>query len=514
MTAAIYLRVSTQEQANKNNEVEGYSIPAQRRACQQKARSLKAFDIEEYADRGASARSDDRPELQRLLQDLRAGKKFDYVIVHKVDRLARNLYDDVTIGLAIERAGATLVSVTETIDDTPQGRLMHGFMAVLAEYYSRNLATEALKGCTEKARRGGTPFKAPMGYHNIIKHHDGREIRTVVVDPMRAPLITWAFTQYATGQYSIQALSKAIVKRGFKPWRPGRQFGTSAMHRILTNRYYAGYVVYNGKEYRGRHKALVSPRVFAAVQAVIDSHRVGGNKSWIHDFYLTGSIYCGRCEDRMGYTLAKQKYGYFYCPKRKETGCTQRHLPTGLVEEAVSDCHRTVHMKDADQEQLVERLRAELLSEAQVVRASVAYQRRRKQRLTDQRARALQAYYDGVITTEQLQRDQDRLGGELGATETLLKEATERLKVVAKQHDAVIGSARDLNIAALYRKAQPLIQRYLNQALFSRIYVDNQAPPRQRQGKGKAHDVRVVRVQLRDNLNVERLVQALLALAV
>jgi site-specific DNA recombinase len=86
-TAVIYVRVSTKEQAERDGDAEGYSIPAQREACKRKAASLDAAVIEEFADRGESARTADRPELQRLL-DFVIDNDVTYVIVHKIDRLA------------------------------------------------------------------------------------------------------------------------------------------------------------------------------------------------------------------------------------------------------------------------------------------------------------------------------------------------------------------------------------------------------------------------------------------
>ena len=110
-----------------------------------------------------------------------------YVIVHKVDRLARNRADDVAIVMAIRQSGATLVSVSENIDETPSGLLLHGIMSSIAEFYSANLGLEVKKGTTEKAKRGGTPFRAPIGYVNVREIIDGREIRTIAVDPDRGP---------------------------------------------------------------------------------------------------------------------------------------------------------------------------------------------------------------------------------------------------------------------------------------------------------------------------------------
>src|SRR5699024_350128 len=120
--------------------------------------------------------------------------KVAYCIVHKVDRLARNRADDVTIHLALQQAGAMLVSATENIDETPSGMLLHGIMSTIAAFYSRNLATELTKGMTQKAIGGGTLDKAPIGYLIARTRDDqGREVRTVELDPERAPLIEWAF---------------------------------------------------------------------------------------------------------------------------------------------------------------------------------------------------------------------------------------------------------------------------------------------------------------------------------
>lgn len=112
---------------------------------------------------GESARTADRPGLQELLAYLMTNQ-VDFVFVHKIDRLARNRFDDIEITMAIRKSGAQLVSVTENIDETPSGMLMHGIMSSIAEFYSRNLASEVKKGMRQKVRSGGTPGKTPLGY--------------------------------------------------------------------------------------------------------------------------------------------------------------------------------------------------------------------------------------------------------------------------------------------------------------------------------------------------------------
>ena len=147
-------------------EVEGFSIPTQRVACLRKAESLGAVVEEEFVDRGESAKTANRPELMNMLHYLRK-HAVQYVIVHKVDRLARSRADDVAITMEIENSGATLVSCSENIDETPSGLLLHGIMSSIAEFYSRNLANEVIKGLEQKVQKGGTVHRAPAGYSHV-----------------------------------------------------------------------------------------------------------------------------------------------------------------------------------------------------------------------------------------------------------------------------------------------------------------------------------------------------------
>lgn len=153
-----------------------------------------------------------------------------FVIVQKIDRLARNRGDDPTISDRIRATGARLVSTTEAVNTTPSGQLLHGIMASIAEFYSRNLATEASKGLSQKVAQGGTQMRAPIGYLNVRRTDDaGREVRTVEVDLERAPLITWAFDTYAKGEASVTGLLRDLTARGLltvpTPMRPSKPLG-------------------------------------------------------------------------------------------------------------------------------------------------------------------------------------------------------------------------------------------------------------------------------------------------
>jgi DNA invertase Pin-like site-specific DNA recombinase len=118
--------------------------------------------------------------------------------------------------MTIRASGAQLVSVTENIDETPSGMLLHGIMSSIAEFYSLNLSSEIKKGTGKKAERGAYPGCAPIGYLNRQDLSGGNELRWIEIDPERAPLIRWAFEAYATGDYTLSQLTEALGEQGLR----------------------------------------------------------------------------------------------------------------------------------------------------------------------------------------------------------------------------------------------------------------------------------------------------------
>lgn len=159
MRCVIYLRVSTKEQAEKGEGEEGFSIPAQREACARHVRDAGWDVVDEYVDRGESARTADRPALKAMLARIAEERDAGAVVVHKIDRLARNMEDHVAIRALLRRRAVALVSVTENVEETASGRLVEGIHALMAEFYSANLASEIRKGLTQKAKMRGFPVE-------------------------------------------------------------------------------------------------------------------------------------------------------------------------------------------------------------------------------------------------------------------------------------------------------------------------------------------------------------------
>jgi site-specific DNA recombinase len=407
--------------------------------------------------------------------------KTNYCIVHKVDRLARNRADDVTIHLALKDAGVTLVSATENIDETPSGMLLHGIMSSIAEFYSRNLATEVVKGLSQKAAQGGTVTKAPIGYRNVgVRDEFGREIRTVEIDEERTPLIRWAFQVFASGDWTTSQLHQELVARGLTsaatPRRPSRPIAKSSVHRMLTNPYYKGSVRYQGVTYAGAHEAIVPGEMWDQVQTVLGTHRSAADATQVHDHYLKGTVFCGQCGARLIVCNAKSSQGtiypYFVCASRHggRGDCTRQAMLIEQVERLVERFYARVQIDPETKQALSAMLHArfdEMMSEGAAELGGLA---NRRTQVEGEQQKLLQAPYAGAIPLDLLKREQDRITASL-----------ETIEYRINAHHGHYADARAnlndsltllSNAADIYARADDANRRLLNQALFKAIYID------------------------------------------
>ncbi len=478
--AVTYLRVSTKEQAEKGGTDEGFSIPAQRDANHRKAESLGATIVEEFIDAGESARTADRPDLMRMIEYVQT-HKVAYCIVHKVDRLARNRADDVTIHLALRDAGVMLVSATENIDETPSGMLLHGIMSSIAEFYSRNLATEVVKGMSQKAANGGTVGKAPIGYLNTIFRDDvGREVRGVTVDGDRAPLVEWAFKAYASGDWTVSQITDELKDRGLvsvpTPRRHSGPLVVSSVHRMLTNPYYKGDIVYKGVLYRGQHEALVPPEVWYQVQSVMAAHKSAADATQVHNHYLKGSVYCGQCGSRLIISNAKNRHGsvypYFVCAGRhaKRTSCTRQAVLIEMVEKLIEDYYTRVGLTPTHRDALSGMLRFEFDRMMAAETEELSRLTTNRDELEAEQLRLLRAYHADAIPMNLMKKEQARLVAELDQISSRLEQNHSEYAAITDTLDKSLEVLDD--IAGLYARCDDVTRRMCNQAFFEKIYVD------------------------------------------
>ena len=480
--AVSYLRVSTREQARRGGREEGFSIPAQRAANKRKAMSIGAIIGKEFTEGGVSATTTRRPALQAMLryleEEARAGRPVDYVIVHKLDRLVRNRYDDTTLGKRFDEFGVRLVSTSENIDQTPGGLLVHGIMASIAEFYSKNLSNEVKKGMAEKVRGGGCIGRAPLGYRNVITTKNGQEARIVVVDEVRGPLVAWAFTAYASGEWTLRRLAEELTLRGLTTVPtaslPEKPVTVQLLSKVLHNPFYVGEVVYQGVHYAGSHEPLVDRATYETVQTLLAT-RVNGERTVKHAHYLKSTIYCGICGSRLIVTNVKPRgvvYEYFVCLGRhskKQPQCLFRATLAEQIEDEIVRLYDRVALRPGQRavlETALQRQLAMLVAEStQRLTEAKTVQRR----LERERDKLLQAHYADAIPLDVLKREQSRISRELRGVERQMTglegEMTERQALVAQALDIA------QHMAAAYRQAPEHIRRMLNQVLFDKVYI-------------------------------------------
>ena len=398
--------------------------------------------------------------------------------------MARNRVDDVEIAMTIQRAGARLVSVSENVDDTPSGKLLHGIIASVAEFYSDNLAHEVRKGMDQKAKTGSFPGRAPLGYRNTREiTTNGHELRVITPDSQRADQVEWLFEQYATGDWTLRTLRDEATRRGltYPATRkmPERPITLNGLNNVLRNPFYTGRFIYKDIEYQGDHEPLISNQLFARVQSVLDvNNTAGNNKTWRHGHYLKGSLYCARCRSKLAYTVARGNggtYQYFYCSGRQQrNGCDLPHIPPWEIEPRIQQLHNQHRLTSARSDELENLLREQLEALTSSANCEIDRQQKRLHRLEHERDRLLQAFYNNAIPTKQLKAEQSRLTAEEIHALQLLNQARDAIgdpERIIKRALRFTGDS-----AAAYEQCSDHDRHELNHAWFEHIYIDDLEP--------------------------------------
>lgn len=264
---AIYTRKSTEH----NLDLEFNSLHAQREACEAyiKSQLHEGWRLlpERYDDGAFSGGTMDRPDLQRLLADIRAGK-VDIVVVYKVDRLTRSLTDFAKLVELFDTNGVSFVSVTQAFNTTnSMGRLTLNVLLSFAQF-EREVIAERVRDKVAASRRKGMWMGGgvPLGYIN-------RDKKLVVV-PEEAQTVRWIFQSYLEAGSIGKLLQKmdgegVLSKKrdlGNGKTTGGRRFGPGSLGYLLRNRSYVGEVSHKGQIHPGDHEAIIDRELFEAVQ--------------------------------------------------------------------------------------------------------------------------------------------------------------------------------------------------------------------------------------------------------
>ena len=316
MKAVIYARYSSDNQREE-------SIEGQLRECTAYCKKNDITILRTYIDRAMSAKTDHRPDFQRMIRDSAKGL-FDVIIVWKLDRFARNRYDSAHYKAQLRKYGVKVLSATENISDGPEGIILESMLEGMAEYYSAELSEKVIRGHTENALKckynGGTPT---FGY--VIDKDKYYQI-----DPHTAPVVLESYIRYDQGA-TMKEVMEYMAENGFTTIR-GRKIDLNFIARMLKNRKYIGEYSYRHIVTPGGIPAIVPQHLFDRVQQRLEQNRKAPARHKAEDDYLlTTKLFCGTCGAMMvgesGTSASKgRKYHYYRCVNtKKHKTCNAKH---------------------------------------------------------------------------------------------------------------------------------------------------------------------------------------------
>ncbi len=451
---AIYTRKSTDEGLEQDfNSLDAQRLAAENFIASQTGEGWVCLP-ERYDDGGYTGANTDRPALQRLLTDVKAGA-VDAVVVYKVDRLSRSLLDFARIMSAFEEHGVAFVSVTQSFNSaTSMGRLTLNILLSFAQF-EREVISERTRDKISLARQQGKW----SGGCQVLGYDAAPEGGRIVVNPAEAEQVRTIFGLYLELGGLLRVIEE-LDRRGWtnKTWvtrggklHQGKPFTKNVLYGLLTNPIYTGRVRHHGKVYPGEHDAIVNDATFNAVQEQLGRNgRHGGNPGTRirGEAILQGILRCKACDCGMVNSHSRKgnrRYRYYLCHHAQSRGwrhCPRPTLPADEIERFVIEEIRAIGqdpnlVREVVEEthRLRERETGELASRERLLRQElVDYQRQ---------AQALAARPDDPATVAGLAAVQER-------TSQLAREMTQVHTKLADLRAAALGETEIAEVCRLF----------------------------------------------------------------
>jgi site-specific DNA recombinase len=373
MKVALYARVSSDQQAEKNN-----SIPSQLRLLHKYADDHNLEVVKEYIDEGESALSANRPAFLEMISETKKHiPPFQAILVWKLSRFARNRQDSILYKSMLGKRGIELISISEPIDNTPQGQLMEGVIEVIDEFYSAVLAQETLRGMIENARKGYRNGGYPVyGYKNVKVFDDRSNPKTKYeINEDEARVEKTIFALYANGN-GLKNIVMELIKRELKP-RSGSYWGKTTISNILRNETYIGWTVFNkrdkktlGAQFKPKsewviikdtHEPIISEKLFNQVQDLIKKRQPKNTPARVtaSTYLLSGLLRCGKCGNAYGVTGygRNRKYAYYNClcySRKGKSVCPGKRLRADELDADIISKVKELVFSDSNMKKLVD----------------------------------------------------------------------------------------------------------------------------------------------------------------
>jgi len=409
--AAAYARYSSDVQSDTSIEAQLEKI---RKYCQEKGYVI----VREYIDRAQSATTDKREAFQKMFQDAEKNI-FDIVVVYKLDRFARNLYDSVVYTKKLEDIGIALESATEPITHDIAGKFFRNIMSAINELYIENLKQELRDKAIVVAKKGyhmgGQP---PFGYKLVeVKDEYGKRRKRYVIDEEEAKIVIQIFEWAAQG-YTLQEIADRLNSLGIKT-RRGGEWRVNSLYDLLRNKKYIGVFVYNKGtkhnyhanrndtiEVPGAIPPIISEELWERVRERFPLHLQPAKKR--HNYPLKGILVCGVCGSPMSAGTGGN-YPSYMCLRAKREHL-KGHIKIGKkkIETYVFNRIRHEIVENVDFEILVEEINKEIEKNSEEKQKVLASLNQKLLETEEKIRRGVEAIMEG-IEIDELKEELERL---------------------------------------------------------------------------------------------------------
>ena len=457
MKASIYIRVSTAEQA-----AEGFSLAAQQQRCTDFIKSQGWELGEVYKDDGYSAKDLNRPSMQRLIQDVKS-KKFDVLVVYRLDRLVRSVLDLHQLLNIFDEHNIMFKSVTEVFDTTTaMGRLFISIVGAMAQWERENLSERVKMGLERKFLEGKRIGGPAFGYRI---DEDGK----MVIDQEKAQIVRWIFN--SAKKMGINKIAKILNKQGVDSPKGGNWTGSKVAY-LLRNPTYTGKIRYlvnrNGygekETIDSNHPALISEEEYNEVQEILKKRHGGRKKAHTSDYPFSTILFCTRCGSPYSGARQENKSGVTYYYRCNGTARGICQASTVLEERLVDELLNKINLIIEESEVTLESEKEETDNEFRLKQIEAELQRIKKRRRKWQ-----EAFANDAISLEELK---ERMNEEKKKEEALMEEL-EAFNTPSNETDVSKDEIIDAlkNLKEIWYHLSRKEQKEILNMIFSRIYI-------------------------------------------